>query len=281
MFDAYHSGLLWEWDGSSWRSRQTSGGPLRRARPLGAFDPARGVLIVFGGDRGVRTDTWEWDGTRWTQVATRGPNLDIGSSMTFDERRGVCVAVGAASFDGPGQAWEYDPRTRQWGLTSEAALPWTWWPALCYDPLRGHVFLHAGSDFTATSSTRTWLYTPMDLVPARQETDPGRRLSFGLIRPNDAGSLFLTGLSLGGDGIPILTSAHGQVLWPLANDLLFRLSLQVPTLRGALDAQGRGRAYLDLPNDPALSGLYLAASALLLDPQGIRSVTRDVRALVR
>jgi hypothetical protein len=69
-----------------------------------AFDPRRGVMVLFGGQHGTRAlgDTWLWDGRRWTQVppsdddpARRGHHV-----MAWDARRQRVVMYGGGYLDG-------------------------------------------------------------------------------------------------------------------------------------------------------------------------------------
>ena len=60
----------WEWDGANWTQRSVATRPLPRLGHTLAFDPARGVSVLFGGRDDVQrfADTWTWDGTSWTQL---------------------------------------------------------------------------------------------------------------------------------------------------------------------------------------------------------------------
>ncbi|MBK9129795.1 MAG: hypothetical protein IPM13_18730 [Phycisphaerales bacterium] len=63
------SGDTWEWDGATWTQRASTG-PAARARHAMAYDAARGVCVMFGGEDPAwarMTDTWEWNGSTWTQ----------------------------------------------------------------------------------------------------------------------------------------------------------------------------------------------------------------------
>ena len=60
-----------------------------------AYDSARGVVVLFGGQHDVRKgDTWEWDGAVWTLRATTGPSPRYGHAMAYDSARGVVVLFG-------------------------------------------------------------------------------------------------------------------------------------------------------------------------------------------
>src|SRR5262245_50153857 len=79
----------WEYDGTTWQVRATTGPPWRRDAAM-AYDRSRGHVVLFGGwdDRwGLGTfygDTWEWDGNQWTQRTVTGPPPAWGPAMTYD-----------------------------------------------------------------------------------------------------------------------------------------------------------------------------------------------------
>src|SRR5262249_25521983 len=84
-------GDTWEWDGIAWTQQATSG-PSPRVGAAMAYDAARGVAVMFGGQDSGGTylgDTWEWNGTTWTQRATTGPAGRRGAAMAYDAVRGV------------------------------------------------------------------------------------------------------------------------------------------------------------------------------------------------
>lgn len=61
-------GDTWEWDGRSWKKRIVTSSIKARSGHAMAYDAARGVVILFGGNVHVGADmgdTWEWNGTTW------------------------------------------------------------------------------------------------------------------------------------------------------------------------------------------------------------------------
>src|SRR5436309_145576 len=75
LFGGSGLGDTWEWDGTSWTQRASSGPPPRYKHAM-AYDSARGRVVLFGGDGAAGpylADTWEWDGTAWTQRSPSGP----------------------------------------------------------------------------------------------------------------------------------------------------------------------------------------------------------------
>ena len=62
------SAALWSWDGGRWTLERVGdptgdGRPTPRSQDAMAFDPTRGIALLFGGyDGTTRGDTWEWHG---------------------------------------------------------------------------------------------------------------------------------------------------------------------------------------------------------------------------
>jgi hypothetical protein len=67
-FSNFAMGETWEWDGAAWADRTSPSGPAPRSRAAMADDPARGRVVLFGGEDclvagcAVFGDTWTWDG---------------------------------------------------------------------------------------------------------------------------------------------------------------------------------------------------------------------------
>ena len=86
---------LWEWDGSTWTERELTGAPRPQARRdhVMAYDSARGVSLLFGGEvpslqEGVEgtalRDTWSYDGRSWTRLDPDPIALCASSGGTWD-----------------------------------------------------------------------------------------------------------------------------------------------------------------------------------------------------
>jgi len=115
-------GDVWELRGPCtsqvWTRVPTTTGPSPRASARLAFDPLRGVSVLFGGEAGTpltpQDDTWEWDGTAWTSRSpTQKPPARKDHAMVYDPRRGAVVMFGgsieavfrADSWQWDGAAW--------------------------------------------------------------------------------------------------------------------------------------------------------------------------------
>ena len=104
-----------EWDGTTWTLPLPSGAlaPPRRSSAAMAYDPARGRMVLFGGQGATAplNDTWEYDGVAWTQVVVSSPPpARLAASLVYDPVRARMVLYGglvaASSF--ATDTWQYD-----------------------------------------------------------------------------------------------------------------------------------------------------------------------------
>jgi hypothetical protein len=108
----------WEWDGEAWTQVEDTGPQARNGLFQMAYDGARQVTILEGGqaDPGGTLDpapvgTWAWDGTTWTQVADVGPHQRLASALAYDASRQRVVLFGGVPTDGTTpqrDTWEWD-----------------------------------------------------------------------------------------------------------------------------------------------------------------------------
>jgi len=103
----------WEWNGATW-NQMTGPGPEARGYAAMAFDSARGVSVLFGGDNLNKQDlgdTWEWNGSAWQFRTTNGPSPRTDHAMAYDsERMRTVLYGGQAGVDTflPASTWEWD-----------------------------------------------------------------------------------------------------------------------------------------------------------------------------
>jgi hypothetical protein len=125
-----------------------------------AYDSARSVVVLFGGDNnyaGYLGETWEYDGTDWSLAATTGPQPRFGPSMAYDTARGVTVLHGGSiPYTTDTGTWEWDGST--WTEVDPLGPPTGHTTRLAYDTARGVVVLHG---YTRTcnscpSKSETW-----------------------------------------------------------------------------------------------------------------------------
>lgn len=94
----------WEWNGVTWTNPLLAVMPAARSSHTMAFDPERGVTVLYGGmidgspPGNIVGDTWEWNGSSWQQrtpAVSPGPRL--GAILAFDaESRQVLLHGGSA-----------------------------------------------------------------------------------------------------------------------------------------------------------------------------------------
>ncbi len=134
----------WEWNGSSWVLRSTSG-PTRAEHVMG-FDSLRGVTVLHGGrevSSSGKRDTWEWDGASWVQVAIdQAPYPYAAAEMVFDSVRNLMVMFYEYGPSGWLEEWTWDGTVWR---TSEMPGPIPRSKAsLAFDSLRGVTVLFGG-----------------------------------------------------------------------------------------------------------------------------------------
>jgi hypothetical protein len=110
----------WEWDGTAW-TRRTVIGPGSGYGASMAYDPSRGVTVLFGGYNNARFsgETYEWNGSTWTLRATTGPSPRLYAPMAYDSGRGVMVLFGGTNFfTDSAETWEWDGSAwaQRWSL---------------------------------------------------------------------------------------------------------------------------------------------------------------------
>jgi hypothetical protein len=78
-----------------------------------AYDSARDVVVVFGGEAGAKDDTWEWDGAQWSMVDVAGPGGRSRLGLEYDAGNGVTLLFGGRNADGDalGDTWAWDGST--------------------------------------------------------------------------------------------------------------------------------------------------------------------------
>ncbi len=140
------SGSTWEWDGSSWMLRSTTGPEFRYGGAM-AYDSQRHVCVLFGGRRPGNTapfvyfgETWEWDGINWTIRSNSGPSGREQHGMCYDSDRAVTVLYGGLNFVSTlRDTWQWDGNT--WVLRENGSPNTYAIVCLCYDSQRQRTVL--------------------------------------------------------------------------------------------------------------------------------------------
>lgn len=167
-----------EWVGSAWSVRTQS--PPPRSAPAFAYDTARGVGVLFGGNvspagSNPLGDTWEWENSSWVQRAVTGPSPRYGHAMAYDAARHVTVLFGGkgAADVLNSETWEWDGIA--WTQRMVAGPSPRYQHSLAYDRARGVTVLFGGSVGAAgTPSGETWEWDGVSWVQ-RPVTGPSPR----------------------------------------------------------------------------------------------------------
>ncbi len=163
--------------------RLATASPLARAGHAMAYDSARGVTVLFGGDDGndFLNDTWEWDGTEWTRrFPANNPTARNGHGLAYDSARGVTVLFGG--YNGSsylGDTWEWDGT--DWTQRSPANKPTVrGFHALAYDSARGVTVLFGGYDGNVYMND-TWEWDGTNWTLRSPANKPTARTNYALV----------------------------------------------------------------------------------------------------
>lgn len=179
---AYHRqamlGDLWEWDGvqATWRMVpfNPTTGPAPREGHKMTFDAARGVVVMFGGNKegvGLVNETWTWDGTNWAQqLPTVAPGPRTRHGLAYDVARRRVVTFGGRMASGQTDTvFEWDGT--QWhnvvgvpsGIASREGH------VMEYDALRARTVVFGGANELSILSD-TWEWNGTDWFPRNVAT---------------------------------------------------------------------------------------------------------------
>lgn len=188
-------GDTWTWDGSNWTEPTPSAGLPFVLYGNMAFDPARRVVVLWGGigyGGAYLADTWTWDGTDWTKhtPATSPPGRDA-AMMEWDGSN-IVLYGGVTNRVRRADMWAWDGET--WKQLAESAAPGVRAGAVTtFDETRAQVVLQGGTSDTHTlHDTWTWdgetwaqrqpTPNPGNRVAAASAWDGSRALVFGGVR---------------------------------------------------------------------------------------------------
>lgn len=155
LFSAPNAGTprVFEFDGIGWLET-TSPGPTRHIKSAMAYDAARGVSVLFGGDKSCAgcqnptNETWTWNGSGWTlHTPAILPPARKYPALAYDPiRERVVLFGGEASPDSTlGDTWEWDGASWTEIMPADGVSPTARSRSqLVYNPLRRTLLLHAG-----------------------------------------------------------------------------------------------------------------------------------------
>lgn len=183
----------WEWDGASWTPAALSDAgvttPGRRQAAAMVYDPARRVVVLFGGFGSTGAglgDTWEWDGKTWMQrTPTMSPSVRGDHKMVWDDAAarlllyGGCPASSSTPAACNSELWSFDPMgAGTWTLLSVPGGPALRRRfAMTYDTRRSSIILFGGQGTTAYFNDTwelqngTWTNRSSATGPLPQQSD--------------------------------------------------------------------------------------------------------------
>lgn len=214
-------GDTWTYDGTSWHRAATTG-PSPRYMASVAFDAARDVYVLFGGNtpKGPSDETWTWDGRIWKLMhPAHKPPARHGAAMAYDDARHVVVLYGGLVSDNAeghetGDTWDWNgadwtqndagpgaPRERR-GAEMVAA--------------QGRLILFGGNVFNTTYFGDAWswdghVWSIADSAPR----PPGRGGAAAAWDPADSALLVYGGSGFNAAGGPGALGAPLADLWSL------------------------------------------------------------------
>jgi hypothetical protein len=153
----------WEWDGTVWHLMATPPPPNRPPalhQPAMAFDPVRGVTVLFGGllGGGPTNQTWEWNGVVWKQAQPpASPPVSANGGLVWHASIGQVVFIRSD----PSDVWTWDGALWRKRCASGPHPAWGI-SAAAYDGARNHVVMFGGIDAMNQPMTDTWLYDAGD-----------------------------------------------------------------------------------------------------------------------
>lgn len=107
----------WLWKNGTWQKFEGINPPAR-SHHTSVYDPARKVIVLFGGDNNktLLNDIWEWDGNSWKEIAVKsGPSIRAAHMSAYDPIRKLVVVAGGVTPDNQTRfqdVWGWDGK--QW-----------------------------------------------------------------------------------------------------------------------------------------------------------------------
>jgi parallel beta-helix repeat protein len=182
---------------STWETITTTTAPPVSGEYAMAYDGARDVVVLYGGNAGgwpYSNSTWEFNGTDWAQVATATqPAAVYGMAMAYDASRGVVVLFGGsdATDEELAGTWEYNG-TSWTQATPTASPPARTGAGLAYDAAGQTLYLFGGNDET-TYYGDLWQYNGTTWSQVTPATAPPARTLHDLAYDASEGNLYLFG----------------------------------------------------------------------------------------
>lgn len=172
----------WRWDGDDWTlASSTSPDGGGRVKAGIAFDPGRGVMVLFGGYRGgaAYASTWEWNGSAWTDVTPSSGNPAARSrvALSFDPVTHRVLLFGGRSAGGANLDDTWDWNGSAWTfLNAAGAAVARSRHEMVYDPVRDLTVTYGGQPF----SQRTAEWDRVSWTESTHDPEPETRFYHGM-----------------------------------------------------------------------------------------------------
>ncbi|MCU0864559.1 MAG: hypothetical protein MUC36_12240, partial [Planctomycetes bacterium] len=208
-----------------------------------AYDPVRGITVLFGGFNGVTgfQETWEWDGDDWRQMSPAiSPPGAAGHVMTY--HGGTNPGILLVSLSG---TWQYDGAT--WTSRGTAPPPYG---GMAYAASRQRTYLLGSAGISSAPPTYAWNGTSWSTV-TNFGTIPG---GSALLYDPQRDALIAVGGSLWNGVFSATTSqtCFGTFSTAVPGSLSWNVGAQFP---GFVTTYGQGAvAYDNVRNTPVLFG---------------------------
>ncbi len=181
-----------EFDGTQWHVMSPTGQiPSARAGHAMAYDEARGVVVLVGGNTatGPVGGAFEYNGVSWTfSQAPGAPSARQNAAMAYDPvRQRIVLHGGQASSFVSSQTFEYDGTAWVQRTTSGPARHKH---AMTYDPASGGVVLFGGQAESGPLPTGLWLWNGNTWEQRSGGTQPPARTHAGLTHASQRTVLF-------------------------------------------------------------------------------------------
>lgn len=175
----------------NWVQLSPQHAPRGRDDAAMAFDSARGVVVMFGGDN-AGSATWVWDGRDWKDLGIGGPAPRREAAMAFDSKRGVIVMFGGYDYVIHSYVtWEFDGEA--WnlaGLAEEDSPTGRSDHAMVFDEDLGLCIMFGGDGVDGS----TWAYSGTEWYSVNEEADgPGARWGHAMVYDSDRKVIVLFG----------------------------------------------------------------------------------------
>lgn len=148
-------GDTWEWDGTAWTLKATTGPAPRLAHAM-AYHPGLSRTILYGGTpQGTYdTHTWQWDGTQWSVLPGDNPLYQAnGAAMVFDSANQRMILYGGHISNSNATQTRELSSNGVWNVMA-IDTPSAYGVAAAYDSDRGRIVLCTG--YTLSGLADVW-----------------------------------------------------------------------------------------------------------------------------